>query len=163
MSPKRQKFCEEYLVDLNATQAAIRAGFSERTARSQGQRLLTKVDVKEKIAELQEDARKRTEITRDEVLGVLASIIRSDAASFFDEGKIKEFSKLSREQRKAIESVKVTKSGVRELKFSSKLNAVQIINRMLGWDAPQDISIQLESLSDPMLDAIIQRLLTKKE
>lgn len=50
---RRQKlFIDEYLVDLNATQAAIRAGYSERTARSQGQRLLTNVDIRARIDEL---------------------------------------------------------------------------------------------------------------
>ena len=50
---RQQLFVTEYLKDLNATQAAIRAGYSERTARSQGQRLLTKVDIKNAITEAQ--------------------------------------------------------------------------------------------------------------
>lgn len=49
---KQQLFIDEYLVDLNATQAAIRAGYSEKTARSQGQRLLTNVDILARIEEL---------------------------------------------------------------------------------------------------------------
>ena len=51
LTAKQQRFCEEYPVDLNATQAAIRAGYSERTARSQGQRLLTHVDI-QKVLEI---------------------------------------------------------------------------------------------------------------
>jgi phage terminase small subunit len=49
MTPKQQRFAEEYVVDHNATQAAIRAGYSERTAKQQGSRLLTKVDVIEAV------------------------------------------------------------------------------------------------------------------
>lgn len=49
---KQQRFIDEYLVDLNATQAAIRAGYSERTAYSQGQRLLKNVEVSARIEEL---------------------------------------------------------------------------------------------------------------
>ncbi len=45
LTPKQEMFAEEFLIDLNATQAAIRAGYSKRTARSQAQRLLTNVDI----------------------------------------------------------------------------------------------------------------------
>ncbi|HSP41826.1 MAG TPA: terminase small subunit, partial [Luteolibacter sp.] len=56
LSAKQAAFCREYLVDLNGTQAAIRAGYSEKTARSQAGRLLTKVDIEEEIARLVESA-----------------------------------------------------------------------------------------------------------
>jgi len=65
---RRNKFCLEYLVDLNATQAAIRAGYSKKTAKSQGQRLSTKVDIREKIKELQGEQEKRTLVTTDYVI-----------------------------------------------------------------------------------------------
>lgn len=55
MNNKQKAFIEEYLKDLNATQAAIRAGYSKKTARSQGQRLLTKVDIQKEIKKLQEE------------------------------------------------------------------------------------------------------------
>ncbi len=54
LNARQEMFCKEYLIDLNATQAAIRAGYSERTARSQGQRLLTNVDIATRIKELKE-------------------------------------------------------------------------------------------------------------
>lgn len=65
---KHKAFVAEYLVDLNATQAAIRAGYSEKTARQQGQRLLTKASVAEAIRRAQEARAKRTQITADDVL-----------------------------------------------------------------------------------------------
>ena len=55
MTAKQMRFCDEYLVDLNATQAAIRAGYSEKTARSQGQRLLTNVDIQKEIEKRKTD------------------------------------------------------------------------------------------------------------
>lgn len=55
MNNRQKAFIEEYLKDLNATQAAIRAGYSKKTARSQGQRLLTKVDIQKEIKKLQEE------------------------------------------------------------------------------------------------------------
>ena len=51
MTPKQQRFVEEYLIDLNATQAAIRAGYTEKTARQQGCRLLTNADIQNAIAD----------------------------------------------------------------------------------------------------------------
>lgn len=54
MTPRQEKFCVEYLIDLNATQAAIRAGYSEKTAYSMGQRLLKNVEIKSRIKELQD-------------------------------------------------------------------------------------------------------------
>ncbi len=70
MTPKQQRFVTEYLVDLNATQAAIRAGYSEKTARSQGQRLLTNVDIAMAIEAGQAKRSERTEVTQDYVLYV---------------------------------------------------------------------------------------------
>ena len=68
LTAKQQRFCEEYLIDLNATQAAIRAGYSEKTAEQQGSRLLSNAKVAAAIAEAQSDRSERTEITQDYVL-----------------------------------------------------------------------------------------------
>lgn len=75
-------FCEEYLIDLNATQAAIRAGYSERTATAQAARLLTNVNVQEYIQKRKRDRVERTEITQDRVLQELAVIAFSNAADY---------------------------------------------------------------------------------
>ena len=68
VTPRSIDFVDEYLVDLNATQAAIRAGYSEKTAYSIGQRLLKNVEVQKMIANRMEERSKRTEITQDRVL-----------------------------------------------------------------------------------------------
>jgi len=68
LTDKQKQFVEEYLVDLNATQAAIRAGYSEQTAYSIGQRLLKKVEVQEAIQQAQNKRSERTQITQDEVI-----------------------------------------------------------------------------------------------
>lgn len=78
LTPKQQCFVEEYLVDLNATQAAIRAGYSVRTANEQGARLLVNVSVAAAIREAQKKRSERTEITQDMVLQELAKIGFSD-------------------------------------------------------------------------------------
>ena len=78
LTPKQARFVEEYLVDLNATQAATRAGYSERTANEQGARLLAHVSVAAAIAAAQQKRSKRTEITQDMVLREYAKIAFSD-------------------------------------------------------------------------------------
>ena len=78
LGARQKRFCEEYLVDLNATQAAIRAGYKEKTARSQGQRLLTNVDIQKYISELQKQQSQRTGITADTVLKELKKIALTD-------------------------------------------------------------------------------------
>lgn len=78
LTAKQQRFVDEYLKDLNATQAAIRAGYSKNTADQQASRLLTNVKVRGYLAERQDDRSKRTEITQDMVLRELAKIGFSD-------------------------------------------------------------------------------------
>ncbi len=68
LTPKRLRFVEEYLIDLNATQAAIRAGYSKKTANEQGAQLLAKLSIRQAVAEAQTVRSKRTEITQDEVI-----------------------------------------------------------------------------------------------
>ena len=75
LTPKQQRFVEEYLIDLNATQSAIRAGYSEKTANEQGSRLLANVSISEAIAEAQNKRTERTEITQDYVLTNIQKVI----------------------------------------------------------------------------------------
>ena len=65
MIRKRARFCEEYVIDCNATQAALRAGYSERSAYAQGSRLLKDDEVKERVEGLFAEAQKRMEVTVD--------------------------------------------------------------------------------------------------
>lgn len=68
LNEKQKRFVEEYLIDLNATQAAIRAGYSQNTARSIGQRLLTFVDIQAAIQQAQSNRSERVQITQEEVI-----------------------------------------------------------------------------------------------
>lgn len=71
LTPKQQRFVEEYLIDLNATQSAIRAGYSERTANEQGSRLLANVSISEAIAEAQEKLSNKAQVTVEMVVNGL--------------------------------------------------------------------------------------------
>jgi phage terminase small subunit len=73
LTPKQECFVAEYLVDLNATQAAIRAGYSKKTANEQGSRLLANVKVAAEVARAQAERTARTNVTQDYVLGSIVS------------------------------------------------------------------------------------------
>ena len=68
LTAKQQRFVEEYLIDLNATQAAIRAGYSPKTANEQGARLLANASVQEAIAKAMAERSRRTGISQDRVI-----------------------------------------------------------------------------------------------
>ena len=68
LTPKQQRFVDEYLIDLNATQAAIRAGYSPKTAEQQGFQLLKKTSVSDAIEQAQQERQKRTMVTQDDVI-----------------------------------------------------------------------------------------------
>ena len=75
LTDKQAAFVREYLVDLNATQAATRAGYSERTAYSVGQRLLKKAEIQRAVAAAQAKRAKRVEGTQDYVINNLVEIV----------------------------------------------------------------------------------------
>ncbi|MBF7685938.1 terminase small subunit [Acinetobacter sp. B10A] len=75
LTPKQQRFVDEYLIDLNATQAAIRAGYSEKSADKIGSELLGKTRVSEAIQEAQNKRSERTEITQDYVLSNIKKVV----------------------------------------------------------------------------------------
>lgn len=148
LNEKQLKFCNEYLVDLNATQAAIRAGYSEKTAYSQGQRLLKHVEVQKIVQKLKQERSKRLEITQDRVLEELASIAFANMADYAriveEEGqdllgnpvtyKKVDFAlteDLSQDQTKAIASIKEGRNGI-ELKMHDKLRALEKLGEHLG-------------------------------
>ena len=81
LTAKQQRFCDEYLLDLNATQAAIRAGYSKKTAKQIGQQNLTKLDLKEYIGKRM--AEKDTALVADqtEVMRYLTSVLRGQSVS----------------------------------------------------------------------------------
>lgn len=81
MTPRQQRFCDEYLIDLNATQAAIRAGYSEKTARVQASENLTKPYIKQYIAERMAEKEEALIAKQDEILRYLTSVLRGESQS----------------------------------------------------------------------------------
>lgn len=85
LTPKQEAFCREYLIDLNGTQAAIRAGYSKRTANEQAARLLANVSVSSHLKTLMDARNERTQIDADWVLKRLAQDATADVADLYDE------------------------------------------------------------------------------
>lgn len=108
---KHQRFVAEYLVDKNATQAALRAGYSAKTAYSQGQRLLKNVEVAEVISSKAEKQVEKLEITAERVLRELALIGFANMEDYMrvgDDGDpYLDFSALTRDQAAALQEVTV--------------------------------------------------------
>lgn len=157
LTKKQKKFCDEYLIDLNATQAAIRAGYSEKTARFIGAENLTKPNIQEYIQQRMNAREKRTEITQDMVLRELAKIAFSNGSDFakvvtkprkkmvwndeiqeYEEKEIEEqfvelidTDKLPDDKKAAIASIKETKHGI-VVESCDKVKALELIGRHLG-------------------------------
>ena len=76
LTEKQICFCNEYLIDLNATQAAIRAGYSEKSARQIAQRMLTKDDIQEYLQKIMNDKQSNLIASQSEVLETLTAVMR---------------------------------------------------------------------------------------
>ncbi|GAA4475545.1 terminase small subunit [Gluconacetobacter asukensis] len=85
LTGKQARFVDEYLVDLNATRAAIRAGYSEKTAQEQSSRLLSNVMVQDALSKAQKARSARTQITQDRVVQEIARLGLSDIRKLFDD------------------------------------------------------------------------------
>lgn len=81
MTAKQMRFCDEYLIDLNATQAAIRAGYSKKTARKIGQENLTKRDIRQYIDTRMAEKESELIADQDEVLRYLTAVMRGESRS----------------------------------------------------------------------------------
>lgn len=81
MTKKQERFVKEYLVDCNGTQAAIRAGYSPKTARQIADQLLSKLNIKQKIDEQMQALQKSTVATVDEVIQYLTSVMRGQSSA----------------------------------------------------------------------------------
>jgi len=114
---KRQRFVAEYLTDLNASKAAERAGYS------QGQRLLTSVDIQAEIERQNKVRTERLEVKADDVLRDLQHILDFDIRGLFDEsGKLKPIHALTRERWKGLASYRVNnQKGEKEQLYTIRL------------------------------------------
>jgi len=165
LSPKRERFVDEYLVDLNGTQACIRAGYSPKTANEQAARLLANVSIRARIDKAIAERSKRTGVNADRVIQELAKIAFVNASDFIDlkEGVLREGA--VSEDTAVISGVKVKRSITnngetieREIKLADKIKALELLGKHLGmFTDKMELSGKVDTGSDK-LDAILRQL-----
>ena len=152
LTPRQQKFVEEYMLDLNATQAAIRAGYAAKDADVQGPRLLGNVGVSEAIAAAQAERSERTRIDADWLLGRLAAEATADLGALFDDSgslrPIHEWPLIWRQGLVAGVEVEELYEGrgenrehigrLHKVKLSDRVKRLELIGRHIGVQAFKD-------------------------
>lgn len=150
MTKKQKLFCEEYLIDLNATQSAIRAGYSVASARQIADENLSKPDIKNYIEQALAERSKRTGINQDRVVQELARIAFVKLTDIVnDDCSIK--GNASDDDLACIESIKVESSSTdtgysekREVKLASKMKALELLGKHLGmWNDKLNVNLNL--------------------
>jgi phage terminase small subunit len=161
LSPKQKLFCEEYIIDHNATQAAIRAGYSSKTARAIGAENLTKPNIENYIKKLKGGLAARHEITKDMIVQELYNIGFADIRKVFDEkGRVKNIVDIDSSTAAAIMSIEVDEkkgakpSTTKKIRFNSKISALERLATML--DLVKPTTINLDILPESRLDEIIK-------
>ncbi len=139
MTDKQKRFCEEYLIDLNATQAAIRAGYSPKTANEQGSRLLANVSIRTHIDKAIAARSARTGVNADRVVRELARLAFVNPTEIVDPDTARVRETATDDDKAAISAVKVKMSSgensdsiEREVCFADKLKALELLGRHLN-------------------------------
>lgn len=139
LTPKQRRFIDEYLIDLNATQAAIRAGYSEKTAYSIGLQTLKKLEIQAEIQKRRNRLQNKLEITQERVLQELAAIAFANGADYakvVNSGLLPTVEmipteELPPEKLPAIAGIKANQYGV-EVKLHDKVKALELLGKYLG-------------------------------
>lgn len=140
LTTKQEMFCKEYIIDFNATRAAIKAGYSEKTATAIANQTLTKLYIQEYIQKIMKKREERTEITADMVVKELAKLAFSDTRKLYDENRLMLPYELDDDTAATISSFKTRREGdaeegfyeVEEYKRYDKAKALELLGRHLG-------------------------------
>ena len=146
LTPKQARFVEEYLLDLNATQSAIRAGYSQKTASSQGERLLRNVEIAAAIRQAQSERGQRVKIDAEYVLNRLGEIDQMDAIDILaEDGTVKpvrEWPKIWRQMISGLDVMEIAGADgeartaiVKKIKWPDKIKNIEMIGRHVGVQA----------------------------
>ena len=166
LTDKQKKFIDEYLVDLNATQAAMRAGYKEKAAYRTGAENLRKPQIQEEIQKRMQERQQRTEVTQDMVVKELAAIAFARATDYVEIRSngvcgtvvIKPTTNLSDQQIRAIAGIKEGANGI-EIKLNDKEKALELLGRHLGmWNDKLDIKTPAIDDSIKEMEAYFGRL-----
>ena len=161
LTPKQQRFVEEYLIDLNATQAAIRAGYSEKTAKEIGSENLTKPNIAKAIQEAQNKRTEQTQIDAAYVLKRLVEIDQMDVLDIMDDdGNVKplrDWPKIWRQYISNIETISMDdgEGWLKKIKWPDKVKNLELLGKHVSVGAFKDKiehtgKLEIQSLSDLM-------------
>ena len=133
LTDKQKRFVAEYLVDLNATAAAKRAGYKDPNI---GRQLITKNNVSAEISKSRDDLQSKLEITQETVLQELAAIAFANGTDFVTVTgagllDVKPTSQVSKEKLPAIAGIKYSQTGI-EIKLHDKVRALELLGKHLG-------------------------------
>ncbi|WP_415068205.1 terminase small subunit [Lacrimispora sp.] len=156
MTKKQKLFVEEYLIDLNATQAAIRAGYSSDTAKVIGSENLTKPDIRTRIDKAMAERSRRTGVNSDRVVQELAKIAFVNAVDVIDPKTATVKEGALPEDTAAILSVKVKTFGEdgleREIKMADKIKALELLGKHMGmFKEKVDLTVQTSQKLDDIM------------
>jgi phage terminase small subunit len=135
LTPKQQRFVQEYLVDSNASQAALRAGYSPNTAESQGCRLLKNAKVAAAIAEGQKKTADKLGVTAERVVAEMAKLAFGDVRALFDEaGNLKPPHEWGEEAAAIVAGLDVVTRNVGD-------GEVEHVAKIKQWDKPKALEM----------------------
>ncbi len=182
LTPKQAAFVREYLIDKNATQAAIRAGYSRKTARQIGEENLSKPDIRLAIDAGMAESAQRAGLAADEVRANLARVLRFDPRKLFNrDGTMKPIHELDDDTALCLTGIEVvTMAGppgedgeegaatplfVKKIKWETKSTAMEQAMKMLGMFAKDNRQRPgaLEGVPRELLKALLDRLLALPE
>lgn len=168
LNVKQAAFVREYLIDLNATQAAIRAGYSAKTAGSLSFTLLQKVEIQVAIQAGMNKRAIRTEITQDRILTELAKLAFFDVRTLFnDDGSLKDVRDLDDDAAAAIAGIDVNEISsddgkitiTKKVKLLDRNSAIEKCMRHLGmFNDKQTLKHEFGALTDEEINAKIAKL-----
>ena len=149
LTEKQKRFADEYLIDLNATQAAIRAGYSPKWAGTNVDKLLKNTKIRAYIDKRMAEHSRRTGVTQERIIRELARIAFLDPTQLVNMETAELLNDAAADDRAAIASVKVkTMSGEtemveREIRFADKLKALELLGKRFGmWLDRQQVDVQ---------------------
>ncbi|MCF9034418.1 terminase small subunit [Acinetobacter nectaris] len=163
LTPKQQRFVDEYLIDLNATKAAIRAGYSEKTAHSIGAENLIKPEIQKAISDASQNRQQRTAIDADYVLRRLVEIDQMDVLDIMDDKHsllpLSEWPKVWRQYISNVESIELSDGDgfVKKIKWPDKVKNLELLGKHIAVGAFKDKvehsgGITVSSVADLMDD-----------
>jgi phage terminase small subunit len=147
LTEKQIRFCQEYIIDLNGTQAAIRASYSEDTAGSIASENLQKPEIQRYIQELLDDRATRTKATADKVISELYHLVSFDPSEVFDidRNTLKDIHSIPKNIRKSIASLEFYEE-YNKPKDSETRVLIGYTKKIKFWDKPKVIELLAKHL-----------------